>query len=110
MAKKTFKPWGHEEILELNKYYCLKKLFMKNKHRCSLQYHKKKIESIIVVKGILKVTINKKKKRFKPGEIFTLKPNTIHRMEAIKGNCIYLETSSTHLDDVIRIEDDYKRA
>ena len=60
---KTGKPWGYEEILELNKYYCLKKLFMKNKHRCSLQYHKKKIESIIVVKGILKVTINKKKKK-----------------------------------------------
>lgn len=109
MAKKTLKPWGYEEILELNKYYCLKKLFMKNKHRCSLQYHKKKIETIIVIKGFLKVKINKTNKKFKPGDIFTLKPNTIHRMEAINGNCTYLEASSVQLNDVVRIKDDYKR-
>ena len=28
MAKKILKPWGYEEY-RLNKYYCLKKLFMK---------------------------------------------------------------------------------
>lgn len=110
MAKKILKPWGYEEILELNKHYCLKKLFMKNNHRCSLQFHKKKIESIIVAKGFLKVTINKKNKRFKTGDVFTLKPNTIHRMEAVNGNCTYFEASSTELKDVVRIEDDYKRS
>ena len=36
------KPWGHEELIELNDKYCLKKLLMKNGKRCSLQYHEKK--------------------------------------------------------------------
>ena len=47
MAKKILKPWGYEEILELNKHYCLKKLFMKKNHRCSLQFHKKKIAMLL---------------------------------------------------------------
>ena len=29
------KPWGHEELLEKNDKYMLKKLFMKKNHRCS---------------------------------------------------------------------------
>ena len=36
------KPWGFEELIELNDKYCLKKLFMKKGNRCSLQYHEKK--------------------------------------------------------------------
>tara|TARA_B100000963_G_scaffold87730_1_gene75289 strand:+ start:1517 stop:1852 length:336 start_codon:yes stop_codon:yes gene_type:complete len=109
MAKKILKPWGYEEIIELNKYYCLKKLFMKKNHRCSLQYHNKKIETIIVVRGKLKVIIKNKIKIFKQGDIFTIRPKTVHRMEAIKGNCTYLESSSVHLKDVIRLQDDYFR-
>ena len=43
--KKIIKPWGYEKILELNKKYVLKELFMKKGHRCSLQYHQKKMET-----------------------------------------------------------------
>ena len=38
--QKIIKPWGFEVLLEKNSIYVLKKLFMKNNHRCSLQYHK----------------------------------------------------------------------
>ena len=66
MTKKIIKPWGYEEIISLNKKYVLKKLFMKKNHRCSLQYHKKKHETFIVLKGKLKVYLGKKNKlRFK---------------------------------------------
>ena len=82
---------------------------MKKNHRCSLQYHNKKIETIIILKGKLKVKIKNKKKNFKKGEIFTIKPKTIHRMEAVGSSCTYLESSSVHLKDVIRLEDDYSR-
>tara|TARA_B100000287_G_C19971646_1_gene518761 strand:- start:58 stop:393 length:336 start_codon:yes stop_codon:yes gene_type:complete len=109
MAKKILKPWGYEEIIELNKYYCLKKLFMKKNHRCSLQYHNKKIETIIIIKGKLKVQIKSKIKSFRQGDIFTIKPKVIHRMQAVSGNCTYLESSSIHLKDVVRLDDDYSR-
>ena len=36
------KPWCHEELIELNDKYCLKKLLMKAGKRCSLKKKKKK--------------------------------------------------------------------
>mgnify|MGYP000078733492 CR=1 FL=1 len=33
------KPWGREEIVEVNERYMVKKLTMFAGHRCSLQYH-----------------------------------------------------------------------
>ena len=41
-VKKINKPWGYELLIEKNKNYMFKKLFMKKGHRCSLQFHKKK--------------------------------------------------------------------
>ena len=57
---KINKPWGYEELISFNKKYVLKKLFMKKGHRCSLQFHKKKHETIFVLKGRLKVLYGKK--------------------------------------------------
>ena len=43
MKKKIInKPWGREEVIEINNKFMVKKLFMKKGHRCSLQYHEKK--------------------------------------------------------------------
>ena len=106
---KTLKPWGYEILIEKNKYYCVKKLFMKKGHRCSLQYHKKKIETITCLKGLLSINLNKKKVLLKQNETLTIKPKQIHRMTAENKDCLYMESSSNHLSDVIRIEDDYSR-
>ena len=51
------KPWGSETVIEINKKYLLKKLHMKKNHRCSLQFHNLKKETIYVLKGKLKITI-----------------------------------------------------
>ncbi len=110
--KKILKPWGYEEILEKNKFYVLKKLFMKKNHRCSLQYHEKKIETIFIVSGSLQVLYGKSKKfkkiLLKRNQVMTLKPFTVHRMLA-QSDCVYLEASTIQLKDVVRLEDDYKR-
>lgn len=107
------KPWGSERILEKNKNYVLKKLEMKKNKRCSLQYHKKKRETIFVISGKLEITIGKtvkhlRKKIFKEGEFITISPKIIHRMKGIT-NCKYLEASTTELMDVVRLKDDFKR-
>lgn len=106
---KILKPWGYEVIIEENKYYSVKKLFMKKGHRCSLQYHKKKIETITCLKGLLSINLNNKKLLLKENETITIKPKQVHRMSAEKNDCLYMESSSNHLTDVIRIEDDYSR-
>ena len=49
------KPWGKEEILQINSKYMVKRLTMYKGHRCSLQYHLEKIETIFVLKGKLEI-------------------------------------------------------
>ena len=107
------KPWGKEEILQINSKYMVKRLTMYKGHRCSLQYHLKKIETIFVLKGKLNILSGKNKDSlesviYKDGQFITLFPGDIHRMEAIE-DCIYLEASTPEIDDVVRIKDDYNR-
>lgn len=109
MHKIIKKPWGTEEILTNNSNYIFKKLYMKKNQRCSLQLHKKKIETIYVLSGLLEVQINKKFHILKKGNTIIIKNNVIHRMKALRDNTFYLEASSPHFMDVVRIEDDYRR-
>jgi mannose-6-phosphate isomerase-like protein (cupin superfamily) len=107
------KPWGKEELLEINDHYMVKKLTMRKGHRCSLQYHKQKKETIYVLSGQLKIysgqSENKlKEKIYGPNDTITLLPGTIHRMEGVE-DCVYLEASTPQLEDVVRIQDDYNR-
>jgi len=108
------KPWGREELLEKNKKFMVKRLFMKKGHRCSLQYHNKKKETIFVLSGKLKVFFGKKKNDLKfiilkRNQSITLSPKTIHRMQGL-SSCYYLEMSTPELKDVVRLSDDYSRA
>tara|TARA_Y100000816_G_scaffold290273_1_gene278560 strand:+ start:229 stop:570 length:342 start_codon:yes stop_codon:yes gene_type:complete len=107
------KPWGQEEIIEINDNYMVKKLTMNAGHRCSLQYHEKKIETIFVLSGQLKIETgsdekNLVSKTYNSGESITLPPGLIHRMEGVTDS-VYLEASTPEMKDVIRIKDDYKR-
>lgn len=113
MYKFIEKPWGSEEILEINEQYMLKRLTMKKNHRCSLQYHNKKCETIYVVLGELMITegestVNLKSKIYKAGETVTITPKIIHRMEGVT-DCTYLEASTPDTDDTVRLSDDYNR-
>ena len=113
MTKKNInKPWGYEYLIEVNKNFMFKKLFMKKNHRCSLQYHNKKTESVFVLKGKLRVVIKKNKKLkniiLKANDNILIKKKTIHRMEAV-SDCTYLEASTPEINDVVRLEDDYRR-
>ena len=107
------KPWGSEEILEKNQNYVVKRLIMNKGHRCSLQFHEFKKETIFVLEGELKIyhglsQDKLKSKVYKAGDSITINPKEIHRMEAIEKS-VYLEASTPELDDVIRLVDDYQR-
>ncbi len=107
------KPWGKEELLEKNEKYMFKRLTMYKGHACSLQYHEVKIETVYLLSGSLKVYIGDKKDKLdeiimKPNDSMTLFPFKIHRMEALKDS-IYLEASTPELEDVVRLQDRYKR-
>tara|TARA_Y100000389_G_C17466136_1_gene525736 strand:+ start:3588 stop:3932 length:345 start_codon:yes stop_codon:yes gene_type:complete len=108
------KPWGQEEIIEINDKYMMKKLTMWKGHRCSLQFHQNKKETIYVLSGQLRIISGRDKdnlneKIFTSGQSVTISPGTVHRMESIEDS-VYLEASTPEIDDVIRLVDDYDRA
>jgi hydroxymethylpyrimidine pyrophosphatase-like HAD family hydrolase len=111
---KVEKPWGYEELVDINDKYVVKKLFMKKSHKCSIQYHKLKRETITVLQGSLLISIgtsleSMETREFKAFETITIEPYTVHRMEASE-DCLYMETSTNELWDVVRLQDAYGRA
>jgi mannose-6-phosphate isomerase len=108
------KPWGREEVLEINDSYMLKKLTMLAGHRCSLQYHNHKKETIFILSGALKIILGENQddlseKIYYSGDSITIQPRLIHRMEGIEDT-VYLEASTPEMDDVVRLVDDYRRS
>ena len=115
MTKEIPKPWGKELWLETEPEYelIMKKLHMKKGCSCSLQYHEKKFENFYVLSGQLKLTIGKtldtlEEKMLFPGDHYTIQPMVIHRMTGVEDS-VYIESSTNHLDDVVRLQDDYDR-
>lgn len=102
------KPWGTEEILTIQERYVVKRIYMKKGHRCSLQYHEYKIETIYVLSGVLLLHLKDSVITMKPNDFCTIFPGDFHRMEGVEDT-IYLESSTPELDDVIRVKDDYGR-
>jgi mannose-6-phosphate isomerase len=108
------KPWGREEVVEINEKYMVKKLTMWAGHRCSLQYHNIKKETIYVLSGVLKIIQGStqdelEEKLYRAGDTITIPPGLIHRMEGVE-DAVYLEASTPEMDDVVRLVDDYQRA
>lgn len=108
------KPWGKEEVIEKNDRYMMKKLTMLAGHRCSLQYHNIKRETIYVLSGRLRIYTGSNpedlnSKVYSQNENITLTPGVIHRMEAVE-DAVYLEASTPEMEDVVRLADDYERA
>jgi quercetin dioxygenase-like cupin family protein len=93
----------------------------------SLQYHNLKDETIHLLSGtmIYRVGTADGRRRtadgtadggrqelqvieLKEGESFRNEPGLIHQMEAVT-DCVLLEASTPHLDDVVRLTDRYGR-
>ena len=102
------KPWGREEWLVLNDKYCLKRMYIKEGHRLSLQYHKVKKETLFLEEGLVDLIINGKTILMKDEEPYTINPEDVHRLVAHKDSVI-LEISTPEVEDVVRMEDDYDR-
>ena len=127
-SKIVTKPWGREEWLELNEFYCYKRIYINAGHKTSLQYHIEKLETNYLIEGEAILWLaeryatgkvhenghpyygyrNLKKICMKAGEFITIKPLEVHRVEAVT-DIILQEVSTPHVDDCIRLEDDTNR-
>jgi len=114
MEKVISKPWGCEIIWAQTEDYVSKLLFVKSGCRLSLQYHEHKAESLLVSQGRIKYhwyedgDIVPRIIVMCVGDHVDVPPGRKHRIEAIDHACV-VEVSTTQLDDVVRLEDDYDR-
>jgi len=112
------KPWGSETIWAHTKHYVGKILFVKAGEALSIQYHKEKDETMYVQSGIGKLyfysidgdgeTYVTEVINMTSGKSVHIPPKKIHRLEAVT-NLTVLEASTDHLNDLVRMEDRYKR-
>ena len=106
------KPWGYEVIFAKTGRYVGKILHVTKGECLSLQYHEMKEETLYVVAGELKLTIehdgDRREVTLRAGEAFHIPPRLIHRMEAVVDTDV-AEVSTPELDDVVRLEDRYGR-
>ena len=105
------KPWGKEIIWAECDHYAGKILIIEKNNRLSLQYHEKKTETIMVLSGVLFVETGDPENviTLTPGQSFHVSPGTKHRFCARDVDVSLVEVSTPELNDVVRIEDDYKR-
>jgi mannose-6-phosphate isomerase-like protein (cupin superfamily) len=114
LPQKTEKPWGYELLFAQTPKYAGKVIFIRKGHRLSLQYHKKKDESMYIYQGKVRIEIEGSDGRMvsrvvQPGYSIRIPPLAKHRLEAIEDTT-FLEVSTPELEDVVRVEDDYGRA
>jgi len=111
--KVVYRPWGTYEVLKSSKNYKIKKIIVKPGKRLSLQKHFHRSEHWVVVSGTATVTIGDKRFIVRPNESTYIKAGEVHRLENEgKIPVILIEVQVgeyTDEDDIIRIEDDYKR-
>lgn len=107
------RPWGTYTILEDTPGYKIKRIVVKPGKRLSLQKHFHRSEHWIVVSGTATVTIGNDIKIVRPNESTYIKMGEIHRLENEgKIDVVLIEAQVgeyTGEDDIVRLQDDFKR-
>jgi mannose-6-phosphate isomerase-like protein (cupin superfamily) len=111
--RRVDKPWGWELVWAETADYVGKLLFVRAGESLSLQYHEAKDESWLVREGRAQLELGEvggqlERSEIGPGDAFHFPPRTVHRVTALEDTLV-LEVSTSQLDDVVRLEDEYGR-
>lgn len=112
-GKRIDKPWGYEILWAETPHYVAKLLFVRAGASLSLQYHRHKEETMYLESGECWIETGDSEDSlvrvpFPVGHAHHIPPGRLHRITAVTDVRIF-ETSTPHLDDVVRLRDDYGR-
>ena len=111
---KVHRPWGSYQSVDNGDRHQVKRIIVKPGGRLSLQKHHHRSEHWIVVRGAARVTVNELVKTVHENELIYIPIGAVHRLEnpgKIQLELIEVQTGSYFgEDDIIRIEDDYRRS
>jgi mannose-6-phosphate isomerase-like protein (cupin superfamily) len=107
------KPWGWENRFAITDKYLGKLIHINTGEMLSLQYHRQKDETLLVIKGAMDLQLENDRGqmetiRLAPGMARRIVPGRKHRMIGIE-ECEFFEVSTPEIDDVVRLEDKYGR-
>jgi len=107
------KPWGWENRFAITDKYLGKVIHVNGGEMLSLQYHRVKDETVLVVSGVMDLELEDdhgqmQTHRLTPGMSRRILPQRKHRMIGLQ-ECEFFEVSTPEIDDVVRLEDKYGR-
>lgn len=107
------KPWGSYTNLLDEEYTKVKKIVIKSGESPSYQYHFKRSEIWVIVKGIAEVKINDNISTHVIGDIITIPKEAKHQVKNIgETDLIFIEIQLGEYfgeDDIVRLDDKYGR-
>ena len=111
---KVHRPWGSYHSIDQGPRFQVKRIVVKQGGRLSLQLHHHRAEHWVVVRGTARVTIDDETKILHENESTYIPSGAKHRLEnpgKIDLELIEVQTGSyLGEDDIVRIEDDYRRS
>ncbi len=105
---KEDKPWGYEKLIIHTDKYMTKELYLMKNEGTSHHKHPRKDETMHVFSGEVIIKFDDREVNLKKNDTIRIKPETPHTILAVE-NTILQEYSTPHLDDSVRIKDNYDR-
>lgn len=110
---KEQRPWGEFEVLLDTDYTKVKRITVNPGHKSSYQYHERRNECWIIVKGSAVIILNNEKFFRNEGESIYIPLGVIHRIiNETNESLVFIEVQTgTYFgeDDIVRLEDEYGR-
>jgi mannose-6-phosphate isomerase len=104
------RPWGGYSILRKTSTFWVKKLFVNEGARLSLQSHEHRSEVWLVLSGKISAQVGNQTKVLKAGELISVPKNTKHRITGITEATVLEFAFGKVLErDILRYEDDFGR-
>ena len=111
--RKVYRPWGYFDSIDSGPGFKVKRIFVNPLSKLSLQKHQHRSEHWVVIKGIALITCGENKFKLKENQSTYIPRGEIHRLENYGNKTLEIIEIQTGEyfgeDDIIRLEDDYKR-
>jgi mannose-1-phosphate guanylyltransferase/mannose-6-phosphate isomerase len=111
--KRVYRPWGYYEGLDSSERFQVKRIMVKPGCKLSLQMHHHRAEHWVVVSGTAKVIRGEETLLLSENQSTYIPLGAKHRLENVGKMPLHMieVQSGSYLgeDDIVRLEDDYKR-
>jgi mannose-1-phosphate guanylyltransferase/mannose-6-phosphate isomerase len=111
---RVYRPWGYYESIDAGERFQVKRIVVSEGGKLSLQKHRHRAEHWVVVRGSAEVTIGETQKMVHENESIYIPIGSVHRLAnpgKIPLELIEVQTGSyLGEDDIVRLDDIYKRS